>query len=224
MLAVIIAAVWHIISISDGRPHFGLISTLVFALLFFESMFLILLRWIKSNIVAVLASLFLSMITFLWFGNSASFALINSIIIIATLGATTLLIRMNYLRTRLMFVIAILWTIYDIMAVNYIFPKIFVPTDTPQPNLMFPAVTVGNLSLGSGDFMFLTLFTLIILKDHGRLSALILVVGQTIGLIATGLFLPEQGFHVPFLVVMTPIFFLIHFLAKKLKLPLGQPG
>lgn len=130
-----------------------------------------------------------------------------------TLGGATLLIRMKYLRTGILFTVAILCTLYDILLTQYLLPTFTVPVESTTPTFMFPAVTVEGLSLGSGDFMFLVLFALIILRDFGKLPAFILVGAETIGLLAVGLVLPESDFLVPFLLVMTPIFIVVYALS-----------
>lgn len=214
LLAIVIAAaVWFILESFSGFGRVVRIMTFLLALLVFESFFLLSLRFWKSNTLGVLASLSLAAGLFWLAVREPSFLLVNTIIIVATLGATTLLIRMGYLRTRFLFLFTSLWTLYDILSTRYLLPTVFVPAQEPYPTLFFPAVTVGHTTLGSGDFMFLTLFTLIVLRDFGRLPALVLVIAETVGLLATGLFLPERGFLVPFLVVMTPIFFGVYLAA-----------
>jgi len=185
----------------------------IFSLLVFESVLLLGFRWIRSNIYAVVLGLIVAGAAFAGIILRPSFLLINTVLIVATLGATTLLIRLGYLKTRFLFLVAGLWTIYDVMSVLFIYPKVYVPTTTPTPTILFPAVTVGLLTLGSGDFMFLAIFALIILRDFGSLPGLLLVGAETIGLLVTGFFLPEQDFAFPFLVVMTPLFVLVYWLA-----------
>jgi len=202
--------VWYIFATFEGSARFRHLMELLFGLLLFESFFLFLMHWIRSNALNVTLSLLTTGAVFATYFASPSFFLINTILILATLGAATLLIRMGYLRTRILFIIAILWTIYDVMLVNFILPRVFVPVTDPIPTFLYPAVTVGELTLGSGDFMFLSLFTLIILRDYGRTAALFLIVSETAGLLMTGLLLPESGFLLPFLLVMTPIFFLVY--------------
>lgn len=210
LVAVLTIVIWLLVRSHSGFALTIRLMTLLFALLFFESLFLLLMRWIRINAIALVVSLVVAAGVFWIQLTYPSFVLLNSIIIVATLGAATLLIRMGYLRTRIMFIIASLWTVYDIMLVQFILPRVTRETAMPTPNFIFPAVTVGEISLGSGDFMFLTLFTLVMLRDFGVLPALIVAIAEVTGLLVTGLFLPEQGFLVPFLVIMTPIFFLIY--------------
>lgn len=210
LVVVLTVVIWLLVRSYSGFALSIRLMTLLFALLFFESLFLLLMRWIRINALALVASLLVAAGVFWVQLTYPSFLLLNSIIVIATLGAATLLIRMGYLRTKLMFVVAALWTLYDIMLVQLILPRVTRETSTPTPTFIFPAVTVGEISLGSGDFMFLTLFTLIILRDFGTLPSIIMVMAEVTGLLVTGLLLPEQGFLVPFLVVMTPIFFIVY--------------
>lgn len=219
LVVVLTVIIWLLVRSYSGFALSIRLMTLLFALLLFESLFLLLMRWIRVNALALVVSLFIAGFVFWIQLTYPSFVLLNSIIVVATLGAATLIIRLGYLRTRLMFIIAALWTLYDIMLVQFILPRVTRETSTPTPTFIFPAVTVGEISLGSGDFMFLTLFTLVMLRDFGVLPALIVAIAEVTGLLVTGLVLPEQGFLVPFLVIMTPIFFLVylatHFIQKR---------
>lgn len=206
-LAVGLAA-WFWLSSLSGIRLVGHIFFFIFALLFFESLFLLLMRWIRKTTVAVILAMAVTALVFWWYQRLPSFYLLNSIIIISTLGAVTLLTRLGYLRTKILFVVAGLWTLYDIMLTHYLLPEVTRETTTPYPSFLYPAVTVGQISLGSGDFMFLALFTLVTVRDFGTLAGVSQVVAQVCGLLITGLLLPERGYIVPFLAVMTPIFFL----------------
>lgn len=205
-------AAWYILSTFSGFSAVSRMLMLIFALLFFESLFLIGLRWVRVNFIALILALAVTAALFWAQLQYPTFFGINTIIIMATMGAATLLIRLGYLRTPILFIVASLWTVYDIMLVEFVLPAVTRPSTNPVPSFLYPAVTVGQLSLGSGDFMFLTLFALIVMRDFGALAASILVAAEVVGLLMTGLLLPEQGFLVPFLVVMTPIFFLVYLL------------
>jgi hypothetical protein len=213
LLALIIAlALWYLLVNFTGFSRVFRVFAFLFALLIFESAFLLLIRWIRSDTIAVLLSLAIAGGLFASELLSPSFLLLNTIVILATFGAATLLIRLQYLRTLFFFLLTAAWTLYDVVLVRYFLPRVFKPAEpTAEPRLFFfPVVTVGRLTLGSGDFMFLVLFALILFRDFGKLPAFILVVAETAGLLVTGLFLPEDGFQVPFLLVMTPIFLLVY--------------
>ncbi len=218
-LTIIIGGVvWFVFKSMDGIYRASSILMLIFSLLLFESLFLLSLRWIKKNLLAVLLSLAGSAIVFWLFLTFPSFVLFNSIIIVATLGAATLMIRLGYIRTKFLFIITLLWVVYDILFVQFILPKATTVTENPFPTFLFPSVTVDHVSLGGGDFMFLVLFTLTILRDFSMKHALVLVASQSVGLLVTGFLLPDSGFVVPFLVIMVPIFFLVYlwaYLAKQ---------
>lgn len=210
-LTIIIGGVvWFVFKSMDGIFQASSILMLIFSLLFFESLFLLSLRWIKNNLLAVLTSLVGSAVVFWLFLSYPSFVLFNSILIIATLGAATLMIRLGYIRTKFLFVVIALWVVYDILFVQFILPRATTITENPYPTFLFPSITVGHVSLGSGDFMFLVLFALAILRDFGKKPALVLVAFQSVGLLITGFLMPESGFVMPFLVIMVPIFFLVY--------------
>ncbi|MBI5037290.1 MAG: hypothetical protein HZC01_01075 [Candidatus Kerfeldbacteria bacterium] len=216
VLAVAIgSAAWFLFSSVSGVVLVGRIFLFIFSLLFFESIFLLAMRWISRNTFATVVAILSTLGMFWWYQAKPSFVLLNFIIIISTLGAVTLLTRLGYLRTKILFAISILWTIYDILLVRFILPDVTRETATPHPTFLYPAVTTGRVSLGSGDFMFLSLFTLVIARDVGPRAALVHVVAQVTGLLVTGLLLPERGFTVPFLVVMTPIFIVCYVLMRN---------
>ncbi|MFA5070554.1 MAG: glycerophosphodiester phosphodiesterase family protein [Patescibacteria group bacterium] len=206
---IICVAFYFIFKNSRGFERTVSIFTLLFALLVFETFFLLLIRWFKSNLLAVLIALLASGVLFAFHNYYPTFTLRNTLIILGTLGATTLLIKLNYLKTWIVFGLAFLWTGYDIYTTRYFLPNVLVPVTEPPKTFFFPSVITGSVSLGSGDFIFLVLFTLIILKKFGKLAALILVAAQTAGLLFTGLFL-ESDSIIPFLAVMTPIFLIIY--------------
>ncbi|HCJ52468.1 MAG: hypothetical protein A2898_04395 [Candidatus Kerfeldbacteria bacterium RIFCSPLOWO2_01_FULL_48_11] len=217
-LALVIGVVvWYLISTSGGIPGPSRIFMTLFALLLFESFFLFAMRWLQSNFLSILAGLVGSGVIFGSYLLFPSFWLLGVIVILVTFGAATLLIRMDYLRTKVLCAIAILWTAYDIILTEFVLPTFTVPVQTTRPNFLFPSVSVGNISLGSGDFMFLVLFTLILFRDFGKVSAMILVVAQTVGLIITGYFLTSDEFLIPFLAIMTPIFFVVYIISLRQK-------
>lgn len=223
LISIFGVGIWYFASTSGGFLHPSRILLYIFMLLVFESIFLFSLRWVRSNVLAVLLAIGVTGILFFLYSNNQTFILFNSIIIIATLGATTLLIRIGYLRTRILLIITPLWVVYDVLLVRYVLPDVTVIADSPSPSFLFPAVTVGHVSLGSGDFMFLSLFTLVLLRDFGKLPAIVHVVLQGTLFFLIGLVLPEAGFLLPFLVIMAPAFFLVygfvHYSARKKELP-----
>lgn len=225
LLAITIGgAAWFLFSSVSGVVLVGRIFLFIFSLLFFESVLLLVMRWVKRNAVATLVAIMCTLIMFWWYRVEPSFFLLNSVIIISTLGAVTLLTRLDYLRTKMLFVVAILWTVYDILLVRFILPDVTRETTTPHPTFLYPAVTTGQVSLGSGDFMFLSLFTLVIARDIGWRAALVHVTAQVTGLLVTGLLLPERGFVVPFLVVMTPIFIVCYVIMRRWREPARLVG
>ncbi|MFC1663470.1 hypothetical protein ACFL04_04925 [Patescibacteria group bacterium] len=211
LAAVIGYWLWYIFSRSDGFRTVVYIFTLLIGLLVFESIFLLIIRWIKSNLLALIIGLAAANGLVYLYLEMPTFFLRNIIIIVATLGATTLLIRLNLLRTKFLFVVAALWTIYDVLVSLYFYPRVFVPVTAPRPDLFYAPVLIGSTSLGSGDFIFLVLFALVMLRDFGRLPALVLVAAEALGLLVTGLFITSTDTIVPFLLVMVPIFFAVYY-------------
>lgn len=225
---LIVAVLYFMIRNNNGFERTTLIFTFIFSLLVFETFFLVLIRGSKSNLAAVILALFVSAGLFIFHYYYPTFVLRNILIILGTLGALTLLIKLDYLKTWLVFGLALLWTGYDIYTTRNFLPRVLVPVTEPPKTFFFPSVITGTVSLGSGDFIFLVLFTLLILKKFGRLAALILVAAQTAGLLFTGLFL-ETDSIIPFLTVMTPIFLVVYFVSylnKKQKnmLKIGHRG
>ena len=213
---ILAAVVWYVIAHTTGFSRVFAFFVLFFNLLLVETVFLIAMRATTSNSAAVVIS-FIVVSALAWFElHDLTLGLVNVIVIASSLGAATLLIRLNYLRTKFLFVVSILWTIYDIMSNLILLPHIFVPVEKPQPTLFLPSVTAGRLTLGSGDFMFMVLFTLVILRDHGLKPAIGLVGLETLGLLVTGALKSNPNTAFPFLVVMTPIFLLYYWaMARK---------
>lgn len=212
---ILIAAIWFIATYTSGFLKVAAITTLVFALLLFESLFLLMIRWIRSTVLALLICLIISSIPFIIQYLYPTFALSNVVIILATLGATTLLIRLKLLRTRIVILMAFLFAVNDVLNVLYLVPKLnLVPVSEPLRLLIFPTVTAGGRVVGSGDFMFLVLTTLVVYKDLGTKPALLSIVLQSLALVTTILLTPGRDVLVPFLVIMTPVFLGVYFIAR----------
>ena len=213
-------AFWLIFKYNSGFTRIALIFTLFFSLLVFETFFLLILKFIKSNLLTVILSFLMTAIIFGLYLLFPSFTFRNAIIILATLGASTLLIKLDYLKKWTLFTLAILWTGYDIYATLNFYPQVLVPVTEPQKTFFFPAVITGSVSLGSGDFIFLVLFILLILRNFGPVAAFLLLAAETLGLLIAGFFLSSETI-IPFLAVMTPVFLLIYLISyiyyKKLK-------
>ena len=210
---VIILAFWYIFSRTTGFQRTTYIFTLLFALLVFESFLLFFIRFVKSNLLVVIFSFTVTSGIFFLYINFPSFNFRNIIIVLATLGASTLLIRLGYLKTWLMFVFGVIWTGYDIYATRNFYPGVLVPVKEASKVFFFPAAIVGTVSLGSGDFVFLALFALVILRDFGLIPTLILLSAETTALLITGLFITGTDFIIPFLAIMSPIFFATYFIS-----------
>jgi len=206
LLLIVLGAGWYFVSLGHN-PIFG-IFVMLFMLLVFETFFLLLLRWLSSTMLAVLVALATAGGLYAVYEFWPSFALVNGIIILASMGAVTLLIKMSYLRTKLLWVIAGLWTIYDVLTVTYLLPEVFVPAAEPRLSLFLPALTVGSLTLGSGDVIFLALFTLILRREYGRETAIFFILASALGLYLAALAYLSWETAIPFLVVLTPLFFL----------------
>lgn len=215
LLAVVLIVVGIFIWQQDsGWLRFRRFLPMIFNLLLFETFLIFLMRWIKQTLVAVIISLALA--TSAWFLQQEfrTVVVYNATFILAPLGAAALLIRLGYWRSRMILVVAGLWTIYDILASQIIYPVIFKPAAIPSPSFLFPAVIAGQRTLGSGDFMFLTIFTLALIRSSGLRAAWIHVAIQAVALLITvSLKSPEVQF--PYLTVMTPLFVLVWWTSRR---------
>jgi hypothetical protein len=204
---LLVGIIWYLVRFIPGGPILKGYR-FILSLLVFETFFLFFLRWIRSTIFAIIPSLGLALLGFflsIQFPTNAF--LMNALVILASLGPTTLLIRIGFLRSSFLAVVATLWTLYDVLLATILAPKVLVPSSQTQPFILFPAVSVGDLSVGNGDFLFLVLYTLIIFRDFGRWPAILLAGIEAIALLITGLVLPTNADPFPFLLVMTPLFF-----------------
>ncbi len=211
VLLVIIVVTWKT---DGGFARWRVFFPILFNLLIFETVFIGLLRIIKINLVALITGLLIAAGFWYWQTKFPSTLIFNITFLLAPLGAASLLIRLGYWRTRFLFVVASLWMIYDIMASIFIYPVIYRPAATTQTSFLFPAVAVGQTTLGSGDFMFLILFTLALLRDLGWRSARLHILIQSLALFITILVKPNEV-QFPYLTVMTPIFFITYFIAQR---------
>lgn len=202
---------WYLIASTHGLARIQNIIGILFDLLIFETVLLILFRWIRSNLLALLLALLVAVAAWIiqhWYGSVVVY---NITFIIATFGATALLTRLRFLRPRLLMMVAALWTIYDVLSSLFIYPIIYRPALHPVTSFAFPAVAVGQLTLGSGDFMFLTLFTLVLFRDYGWRPTWVHIGVQALVLFMVAGLKPTT-ISIPYLLVMTPIFFMIHWL------------
>lgn len=194
------------------------ITTLLFYLLTFESILLLLFRWTKSNLLSVVLAAGLTLVPFSIQYFQPSYALSNVLIIAATLGATALIIRLQIVRTRIVMIMAGLLTINDYLNVHYVLPKLPLapPSDTPFRLLILPTVNIGGHVVGSGDFMFLALTTVVLVRDFGPRPAMWHAVVQAIALAITLAIIIHRNILLPYLLIMTPIF-LVTYIVTYLK-------
>lgn len=215
---LIIGATWFIVTHTTGFTRVASITTMLFFLLLFETLFLLVVRFIPSNIPAAFISLAIGIIPFVIQYYVPTFALMNIVIILATMGATTLVIKLNYLRTNVILLLVVLFTVNDVLNVRYLLPRLnLAPVTEPMRLLIFPTVTVGSHVVGSGDFMFLVLLTLLMLREFGIHNALYLVIAESAGLFVTGLYVTRHDVMLPFLTIMTPIFFIVYLFSYRQK-------
>lgn len=219
LLTIIIGfGIWAIIRYADSRfMKISGVTTLLFYLLTFESLLLLCFRWLRSNTLSVLAAAGGTFIPFLIQYFQPSYALSNALIIAATLGATALIIRLDVVRTRIILIMAGLFTINDVLNVTFVIPKLplTAPHDKPLPLLIFPTVNIGGHVVGSGDFMFLALTTLLLVKVFSARVAGWYVVAQSVALAITLAIILHRDVILPYLVIMTPIFGLTYYLAHR---------
>lgn len=218
LTGLIAMGIWLIVHYTTSRfMKVAGITTLVFYLLTFESFLLLAFRWTKSNAVGVLTAAGLTAVPFLLQFFHPTYTLGNILIIAATLGATALVIRLEVLRTRVVIILASLFMVNDILNVTFVLPHLPLtpPQDRPLPLLIFPTVNVGGHVVGSGDFMFLALTTLIILKNFSARIAVWYVAVQAAALAITLGFILNRDVLLPYLTVMTPIFLVTYAIAHR---------
>lgn len=218
LTALIGVWVWWIWQTAEGFSRVRVIIGVLFNLLIFETVFILLMRRIRSNVaVVILASAVVA--GFVWLQRSVGGIIVyNLTFMFATLGATTLLVRMQYLRTWFLFVVSGLWMVFDILSVAFIYPQIYKVSDRPHTSFIFPAVAAGQVTLGSGDFMFLVLMSLVLFRDFGRRAAVVHIGLQSLALVTTILIKSRETLF-PYLTVMVPIFLLtwlgFHLITRK---------
>jgi len=213
---LIIGATWFIVTHTTGFTRIASITTMLFFLLLFETLFLLVIRFVRSNIPAAFISLGIALVPFTIQYYAPTFALMNTVIILATMGATTLIIKLNYLRTKVVLLLVVLFTVNDVLNVHYLLPRLnLAPVTEPMRLLIFPTVTVGSHVVGSGDFMFLVLLTLLMLREFGIRDALYLIIAESAGLFLTGIYVSQHDVLLPFLTIMTPIFAVVYFAAYR---------
>jgi len=217
-IAIIAAGAWYIVTrLSTPFLKASGITTLMFFLLVFETAFLLMLKWIRSNTAAVVLASSAAAVPFAVQIAMPSYTLINLIIILATLGATTLIVRMQLLRTRIIVLATALLTVNDAVNVWYVLPNLPlgpVPS-TPLPLLILPAVTIAGRVVGSGDFMFLVLATVVLLRDFTWRTAAVHVLIQAAALAITIFVTEDRDVLIPYLLVMAPIFIATYIVAKR---------
>lgn len=211
---------WYVFRKLGGRfDRVSGITTLVFFLLTFETFLLIFFRWFRSNALAVVLGLSAAAVPFGLQLTYPSYWFINTIIIFATLGATTLIVRATNLRTGIIIAMSVLLGINDVIVVSNLTPNLpLTPiADTPLRLLIFPTLVAGGRVVGSGDVMFLALTTIVILRDLGRTPAMAHVVFQSIALAITLAATQDSNGFVPFLTVMVPIFLLTYLISRRIQ-------
>lgn len=215
---IVIAAGWYISRHTTGFTRVASITTMLFFLLTFETVFLLLIRYIKQNIPAAFAGLAIAGVPFVIQYYYPTFVLINAVIILATMGATTLVMKLNYLRTKVVMLFVVLFTVNDYFMVRFVFPHLNLsPVPTPMRLLIFPTVTYGGHVVGSGDIMFLVLLTMVMVRDHGTRQALWFVFAESVALFLTGLYLIRHDVLLPFLTIMTPVFLSVYLISYVTK-------
>lgn len=224
---IIVAAGWFIFKYTTGFTRVASITTMLFFLLLFETLFLLSIRFIRQNIPAAVASLAVAIVPFVIQYYAPSYFLMNVVIIVATMGATTLVTKLNYLRTKVIMLLVVLFTINDVLNVRYLLPKLnLAPVTEPMRLLIFPTVTYGSHVVGSGDFMFLVLLTLVILRDFGAREAVWFAVAESAALFLTGFYVINRDILLPFLTIMTPVFLAVYCVAyvkRRRKTPSPEP-
>jgi len=217
ILAIIGAAIWYLIENFEGYYLMTNITALMYTLFLFETFFVLLLKWIKSNYLAFVSSLLISSVVIYLHYQLNNFLIFNIILIAAFIGLAAFLSRLEFLRTWLIMAIAGVFMVFDLFYVNYLFPTFTRAAEDPSPVFLLPAVTIQGISLGGGDFVFLFLFSFLLVRQFGVKPALIHVFLQGIGLLLTSYYVTQTDTVFPFLTVLVPNFFLNYFVFWQLK-------
>lgn len=209
IIAIIGVVVWYIFSQYNGFSRVFRLAPVLYGLMLFEASFLLLIRWIKSNYIAASISLLFSILVLSLHERVDSFLTFNAIIITSFIGATAFLVRLRIIRSWLVMTPAVVFVYYDWYFVNNVYTQFTKPSVDPHPVFLFPAVTIGDISLGGGDFLFLLLFSFILFLRFGMQSAYVHIGLQGLGLLVAAYFVARTEAIVPFMLVMIPIFFIV---------------
>ena len=223
LTAGLAAWIWWSWGNFSGFSRFRFFIGLLFNLLLFETFFLVLLRWLRSNTFAVATAGGLVAVMVWLQGHVGGPWVFNLTFILATFGATTLLVGLKYLRTGFLFVVSALWVVFDVMSVLFVYPQIYRVADRPRTSFLFPAIVSGHITLGSGDIMFLVLMSLVLLRDFGRQAAVVHIALQTLALVITVLVKSRESLF-PYLTIMVPIFLLTWWWHRQAKRHAGLSG
>ncbi len=213
LFLIICFLVWQIFANYEGLQRSSRIVALILGLLLFETLFFLLMRWVKKNWLNALISVILVVGVFVLHYTNENFVTFNLIIILATIGGTAFLMRTGMVKTWLVFVLTAVWMPYDFYFVANVLPKYTKATADPYPFFAFPSVTIGDISLGVGDFVFLALYTFVLVNSFNKKIAIIHAIVQAIGLLIAGYIVSLRDINIPFLLVLSPIFFIIYFIA-----------
>lgn len=210
LFLIICVLVWQIFANYQGLQRSSMIVALVLGLLLFETLFFLFMRWVKSNWLNALISALIVVGIFVLHFSNENFITFNLIIIFATIGGTAFLMRAGIMKTWLVFLLTFIWMPYDFYFVAHVLPKYTKATADPYPFFAFPSVTIGDISLGVGDFVFLALYTFVLVNKFDKKVAVIHAVVQGIGLLVAGYIVSIKEINIPFLLVLSPIFFIIY--------------
>ncbi len=131
--------------------------------------------------------------------------------VFGTLGAWTLAQRLGFLNVWFLMAIVLGLTAFDYFNVTSLTSSVTASGTAVTSSMLL--VSIGEEALGIGDFIFLSLCTLALIARFGSKTALLFLVIESLILFATGFIPAKDGFFFPYLLVMTPVFLIVFFVA-----------
>lgn len=196
---------------TGGDDRTAVFQSFIIALLALESGLLLLMRRFQSTIsLSVMAGL-CGLLAFLISWAFKIPAVDMLLFVFGTLGAWTLAQRLGFLNGWFLMVVVLGLTAFDYYNVTTL-TTTATTTGTTVSSSSILLVSIGEEALGIGDFVFLSLCTLALIAQFGGITALVFLTIESFILLATG-FIPSSGFFFPYLLVMTPVFIVVYWIA-----------
>ncbi len=157
---------------TSGPDRLIAFQSFVIALLVLESGFLLLMRRLRSTVVLSAASAVLGLVAYglSWYVRQPIIDVL--LFVFGTLGAWTLALLLGFLRVPFLMIIVLGLTVIDYYHITSLATTVSQgPTTAGEQSLLL--VSIGSESLGFGDFIFLSLCTLVLIAKFGHRTALV---------------------------------------------------